>query len=163
MGDLESSAVAESSLGTLLFDDRTQRGVLKEAWGEWLSTNWEWDWFVTLQYKPLTPKVGSSGVITGVGWDRSERDWHSWLQDVTHEAVRPDGMSPPYWFRGREPNKDRYGTHFHALVGNVGHVSRKEAWQRWYNQHGNARIEPYDPRRGAGFYVANTSPRNWET
>jgi hypothetical protein len=127
--------------------------VLKSEWGQWLSRDWDWDWWVTLTYDAKKFRSGSAD-HTAVGWARSEADWDSWLTDVVHEAALDDALAPPYWFRGREPNPYRYGTHFHALVGGVEHVSRRAAWQRWFSQHGHARIEPYDPQRGAGFYVA---------
>lgn len=138
---------------TLLHDDRQGREALKGQWGDWLSTAWDWDWWVTLTYDPRKLAPGSA-THTAVGWDRSDRDWRTWLESVAGEAARDDGLQSPYWFRGREPNPYRYGTHFHALVGGVASVSRRDAWERWFSAHGHARIEPYDPQRGAGFYVA---------
>lgn len=145
-----NSATAEN---TILTDDRVAREGLKSEWGQWLSRDWDWDWWVTLTYDAKKFRSGSPD-HTAVGWARSEADFDHWLTDVVHEAVKDDALSPPYWFRGREPNPYRYGTHFHALIGGVQHVSRRAAWQRWFTDHGHARIEPYDPKRGAGFYVA---------
>jgi hypothetical protein len=47
-----------------------------------------------------------------------------------------------YWLRAREPHQFRNATHFHALVGGVGTLSRRDAFQRWKDQNGMARIEP---------------------
>jgi len=156
MGDTygeEVSAVAEYR-SRLLVDDPQGREVNKTAWGEWLSAEWDWDWWVTLTYDSRKHVQGSA-THTAVGWGRSDRDWEQWLSDtVNAAALEGDALDPPYWFRGREPNPYRYGTHFHALVGNVKEVSRRDAWARWFHPHGHARIEPYDPSRGAGFYVA---------
>jgi hypothetical protein len=60
-----------------------------------------------------------------------------------------------YWVRGREPNPYRYGTHFHALIGGLPEdVRRTDAWRWWFERHGMARIEPYNPAWGAGRYLS---------
>ena len=130
------------------------------SWGQWLSDSWDWDWWVTLTYDPRRP-VGASGTHTAVGWSLSDRHYREWLHEVAQDAAKRDGRpplgnseSPVYFIRGREPNPYRYGTHFHALVGGVATASRRAAWESWFGQHGMARIEPYDPRRGAGWYVS---------
>lgn len=130
------------------------REEVKGAWGEWLS-RWQWDWWVTLTYDPKR-RPSASATHTAVGWSLSNRHWHEWLAEAVGDS---SGSSPwpgsPFWVRGREPNPWRYGTHFHALVGGVGtDTSRKRAWESWFIKHGLARIEPYDPRRGAGYYVS---------
>jgi len=153
VGGLEGHSASAEKLDTILTDDRNAREVLKAEWGTWLSRDWDWDWWVTLTYDAKKFRPGSPD-HTAVGWARSDQDWSNWLGSVVASAVKDDAMRPPYWFRGREPNPYRYGTHFHALVGGVAHLSRREAWAAWFNQHGHARIEPYDPQRGAGFYVA---------
>lgn len=144
----------------MLTDDRPAREVLKAEWGQWLSRDWDWDWWVTLTYD-MRAETGkfrpASPTHTAVGWARSEQDWDNWLASVSERAAKDAPMESPYWFRGREPNKHRYGTHFHALVGfpeGVKYAGRSVAWREWFTAHGNARIEPYDPSRGAGFYVA---------
>jgi len=131
------------------------REEVKDEWGRWLTESFEpFDWWTTLTFDP---KRGPSGVDghTAVGWALSDRYWREWLSEVTGD----DGStglvaSRSWWIRGREPNPWRYGTHFHALIGGVENLNRTAAWRAWFFRHGMARIEPYDPRKGAGWYVA---------
>lgn len=127
-----NSAPAEKSV--LLTDDRHAREVLKAEWGQWLSTDWDWDWWVTLTYDPRKTRQGSStnvidrsmggyvrdggpSSIPAVGWTRSEYHWDQWLEEVTHEAALDDAMQSPYWFRGREQNPTGTGPTFTRLSG----------------------------------------------
>jgi hypothetical protein len=143
----------------LLTDDYHGREAHKRAMGQWLSEGWSWDWFVTLTYD-LDPSrrkfVPGSATHDVVGWGRSDKDWYRWLGDIVGKAAVSEGdaINGPYWFRGREPNPSNRGTHFHALVGGVANVSRRNAHALWFERHGFARIEPYDPTKGAGYYVA---------
>jgi hypothetical protein len=120
--------------------------VVKEHWGDWLS-QWRWDWWVTLTFDQK--RVGSAtSTHTGAGWSLSDRYWYEWLAWAVPNAS-------PYWVRAREPNKSHYGTHFHALVGAVPTATRRTAaFGEWKRRHGVARIEPYDPLQGAGYYVS---------
>lgn len=134
--------------------DPLSRSEVLGAWGDWLN-RYEWDWWVTLTYDPKRAPNGRGG-HTAVGWSLSERHWHEWLgQSVGDSQGSASVLPSTYWVRGREPNPYRYGTHFHALVGGVPMgTSRRAAWAAWFEQHGMARIEQYDPRRGAGWYVS---------
>ncbi len=126
-----------------------------DSWGDWLSRTWSWDWWVTLTYDPRKVEAASS-THTATGWAASQRDWTRWLGESVGDAASAESVLPGvYWLRGREPNPWRYGTHFHALIGGVPTgTSRRLAWEKWFEPHGMARIEPYDPRRGAGWYVS---------
>jgi hypothetical protein len=145
--------------GVLLQQDPQAKEVLKTAWGDWLTTNWDWDWWVTLTFDPVTQDRGGrfvpgSATHTQVGWQRSSASWDAWLNEI-EGGPGLDGLNSLYWFRGREPNPNRRGTHFHALVGGVPAATRRDAaWRRWFDRHGLARIEAYDRARGAGWYVA---------
>lgn len=132
----------------------SKKEVLTE-WGDWLSRTWRWDWWVTLTYDPKRVP-SSNGTHTAVGWGLSDRHFHDWLADSVGDSESAESIIPSvYWLRGREPNPWRYGTHFHALIGGVPMgTSRQRAWGAWFKEHGLARIEPYDPTRGAGFYVS---------
>jgi hypothetical protein len=136
----------------LLHQDPVAKEVVKDAWGDWLSTDWTWDWWVTHTFDPRKLVPGSAS-HTAIGWQRSQACWDAWLSEIT-DGLGLDGLSTVYWFRGREPNPFRYGTHFHALIGGVKTVSRRDAWRSWFDRNGHSRIEPYDPARGAGWYVA---------
>jgi hypothetical protein len=144
--------------GLTLAEDYQAKEVVRDAWGRWLSDSWDWDWWVTLTFDPVSIDSGGkfapgSATHTSVGWQRSQRSWDAWLSRIEDKPAA-GGLRSSFWFRGREPNPNRRGTHFHALVGGVAHLSRRDAWQSWFTDHGLARIEPYNPRRGAGFYVS---------
>jgi len=44
----------------LLVDDHNGREANKAAWGEWLSAEWDWDWWVTLTYDAKKFRSGSA-------------------------------------------------------------------------------------------------------
>jgi len=123
-------------------------------WGDWLSAEWEWDVFATLTHDN-SPQALGQGTRSIVGWTASAKRWDSWLADTVIPKSRPaDGLPDPYWVRGREPNPWRKGTHFHALLGGLGDVSRRDLWAGWFERgYGVARILPYDPRLGAAHYL----------
>lgn len=139
--------------GLTLHPSDAGKGGLLDQWGAWLDSAWRWDWFVTLTFDPVKETRG--GTHNVVGWGLSAKAWDDWV-------VRVDERSggEAYWFRGREPNPHRLGTHFHALVGGVSGLRRDLAWQEWTEPHGFARILPYgrdaQGRRvsGASAYVA---------
>lgn len=43
--------------------------------------------------------------------------------------------------------------HFHALMGNLDEVRRSTWWKWWFTRYGAARILPYNPKLGAGYYL----------
>jgi len=96
-----------------------------------------WDWFTTHTFK-----------ADYVSRKAADRSWYTWF-----DAVRTSAGSSrePYYFRCEE-YQDRGTLHYHALVGGVGELSRlllKDAWE----MDGFARVLPYDPGRGANYYV----------
>lgn len=128
--------------------DRESKGGVLAEWGGWLDRQWSWDWFVTATFDPTKDTTG--GTHSVVGWGLSAKYWDEWIAKLEVQA----GFGAVHWFRGREPNPYRLGTHFHALVGGVGTLSRRDAWASWHDEHGMARILPYEPRMGAARYVA---------
>jgi hypothetical protein len=141
----------------------TPQGV-QEAWGEWIAGRWSWEWFATLTFAPL----GDSRQVVHdqVGWSAGDRHYREWIDSleqtysVSGDRMRPVSSTGLWWVRAREPHQFRNATHFHALIGGVGNLTRKEAWQLWYRKHGMARIEPIREIGGPGivggvaFYVA---------
>lgn len=119
-----------------------------DAWGEWLADGWDWEWFATLTF--ADPK--DQGTHTSVGWALSDRLYREWIGRLD-ERVRMAGHPGAYWVRAREPHQLRRSTHFHALVGGVGNLSRRDAWSEWFGANGQARIEPVNTK-GATYYVA---------
>lgn len=138
--------------GTTLDPRATDAGGVLDEWGRWLDSRWRWDWFATLTFDQSKAGTGSHDVV---GWSLSRRYWDEWATGIAERA----GLPGIYWFRGREPNKNNRGTHFHALIGGVEDLRRSDAWSAW-SRHGFARILPYGedhegkPLQGAARYVS---------
>lgn len=116
-----------------------------KAFGEWLSGP-PWGWYTTHTFKQdyVSPKG-------------ADRKWYSWFNSV-RVGVKAQGYTPsvwgsqaPFYFRVAE-YQDRGTLHYHALVGGVGDIRRlffKDLWELY----GFARVEAYEPGRGANYYV----------
>ncbi len=117
----------------------------KKQFGEWLSAP-PWEWYTTHTFKAdyVSPK-------------QSDKAWYSWFNGL-RVCAKAKGLTPgcygsaaPFYFRVVE-YQDRGTLHFHALIGGVGDIRRllfKDMWEL----NGFARVEKYDPGRGANFYV----------
>ena len=124
-------------------------GLMRRArneFGAWLSLP-EWDWYTTHTFKAeyVSPK-------------QADRAWYSWLNALRLTA-RAIGLTPslygeqaPYYFRVAE-YQDRGTLHFHALIGGVGDI-RRLTFKDFWELHGYARVEAYNPQLGAAHYVA---------
>lgn len=102
----------------------------------------QWDWFTTHTFKAdyVSPK-------------EADRHYFAWLNSLCL-AARVRGYERPFWFRGTEYQELR-GTntrHFHSLIGGVGDI-RRLLFKDFWELHGFARVEAYEPGRGANFYV----------
>jgi len=127
--------------GTAIYSARRE---LMQAWGSWLSSKWDWDWFVTLTFRdPAT----DNPYWTKIGWAYAKNAWRGFVRALGQQA------GEIYWFRATEFQRWRGVPHFHALVGGVGKLRRDEAWSWWFERYGFARILPYDPTKGAGYYL----------
>jgi len=131
-------------------------------WGnflERLGKTYPWDWFCTFTFS--NPSVTADGA-------------HYWFRRY---LARAEGLTKPYAFRADEYGGQNGRLHLHALVGNVDHLLRfcgeRLSSNRWGTEccwlHrwpcGHARILPYDPGRGARFYIAKYVTKNlgdWE-
>ncbi len=123
-------------------------GLIRQArdeFGAWLSLP-PWDWYTTHTFK-----------ADYVSQKQSDKAWYSWFNGVRASA-KAKGYTPslygdkaPFYFRVVE-YQSRGTLHFHSLIGGVGDIRRllhKDMWE----QEGFARVEKYDPGRGANFYV----------
>jgi len=100
-----------------------------------LLNRYNWDWFTTLtfRYPPTT--------YTAL---RKVNDWLITLQRDINRYVG-------YYIT---QEKGMLGTvHFHLLMGNLDGVNRKKYWKLWFIRNGAARILPYDPKKGACYYL----------
>ena len=105
----------------------------RKALGEWLSLP-EWGWYVTQTFRAdyVSPK-------------EADRHYYAWLNTLRTVAE-------PFYFRVTE-YQDRGTLHFHSLIGGVGDT-RRLLFKDFWELHGYARVEKYDPVRGAASYVA---------
>ena len=109
----------------------------KSAFGEWLS-RFPWDWYVTLTFKKDPT------------FYQAEKAWEGWINGL-RLTLKAQERPMPYYVRVTEYQK-RGVPHFHALIGGVSGIRRllfKDLWEL----HGFARVLPYNPRLGAGYYL----------
>ena len=112
-----------------------------QAYGEWLSL-YEWDWWTTLTFAQERRSNGAAF-----------RALNRWIRGIDLDLWRQPHTAP-YWFAATEMGAQTGRLHLHTLLGNVGNLARSFAWKQWFKQYGRASILPYDPRRGAGYYIA---------
>ena len=127
-----------------------QVNPLRNAWVKLLN-RYNWDWFATLTFNHL-PK-------TYTAHNRLNR----WLNTLERQEKRKIGYYKAMEFT-------RLGVpHFHLLMGNLEGVRRDKYWEVWFRENGRARILPYDPKLGAGYYLTKyvvkdeySNKENWE-
>ncbi|NVM24080.1 MAG: hypothetical protein HWN68_20165 [Desulfobacterales bacterium] len=116
-------------------------GLIRRArneFGAWLSVP-EWDWYTTHTFRAeyVSPR---------------EADWHwqAWLNTLC-QATKTRGLERPFYFRVTE-YQDRGTLHYHSLIGGVEDV-RRLLFKDFWELYGFARVEKYEPNKGANFYV----------
>lgn len=159
------------------------RQELMQAWGNWMTEIGNriggWDWYATLTFRdPCDPRRPN---WTKPGWSYTGFAWIDFqqylglgfglLQPLPEGALTKKGTirrdlglkdaqelmdtatAGIKWVRGRELQRERDVSHFHALISGVSNMRRDEAWAWWFKRYGLARILPYDVTRGAGYYL----------
>lgn len=122
---------------------RNLRLRLPGAFGSFIASLALWDWFVTLTFRnALVPDAG----ISQIG---------QWLCAVERMAGRPIAYMLAEEF-GRHGGR----WHCHLLVTGVSHLRRDFWWREAYRRFGRARIEPFNPARGAAFYTAKYAAKS---
>ncbi len=108
------------------------------AFGEFLSQP-QWEWYVTQTFAGdfMSPKLG-------------DKHYYAWLKSL-ELACKVKGMPRPFYFRVTELQQ-REVIHYHSLIGGVGDI-RRLLFKDFWELHGFARVEAYEPGRGANFYV----------
>lgn len=97
-------------------------------------TRFPWQWYVTLTFRN---EVG-------------EQAANSALWQFNRTIRKAQGFAPGFiWVTERQR---RDVPHFHGLMLNVGNLRRLDAKDAW-ECNGYARVEPYDPMRGANYYI----------
>lgn len=118
---------------------------LLAAWPSFLD-QWQWDWFTTHTFRhEIHPEA-------------AHKVWNRWTHQLNREVfgVRywrraQDGV---IWVRGLEYQR-RGVIHFHALLGRIPEIVRRLDWMdKWNELAGYARIEAYDPTKGARYYLS---------
>ena len=114
------------------------------AWGAFLE-GWHWSWFTTNTFRNDTHPEAA-----GKTWNRWIHQLNRHIFGVRYTKRLHDGV---IWARGLEYQR-RGVIHFHALIGRVPATVRRLDWMDvWDGLAGYARIEPYDPTRGARYYL----------
>ena len=94
-----------------------------------------WDWYVTLTFKNVCK--------TFTAWNSVNR----WLENLQRGEKRRIG-----YYIVMELT-EQGATHLHLLMGNLSGVRRGKWWTLWYEKYGRAKIQEYDPKKGAGYYL----------
>lgn len=133
---------------TLAAVEYTAPGAVIQAWGQWLSELFQWDWFVTMTFRD--PPVDTPWRLwTKPGWAYAKRAWRGFVQ-----AAQP-ALGQLAWVRCFEIQRDRGVVHIHALVGNVDPSVRRMDMVDWaWERYGISRVLEYDPGQGAGYYLS---------
>jgi hypothetical protein len=147
--------------------------------GGWVDRLRPWDLFVTATFRPQVRRwknrAGFAALETGIARGAelrstlSSRDFtqrlashtpaagyvqrffSGWIEGLTqtlHQRVD--------YFVGFEAGTQSGANHFHALLAADGlrDYPRKELWQELFDSAGRSLVLPFDPGRGAGWYLA---------
>jgi len=140
---VQSLAQAVQTSGCTLLSQHSKTADLRQAWGDWISGLASWEWFVTMTFRD--PMVG--GTWTKPGWGYAKRAWREFVATI----------QPPLgnvgWVRCFEMQQERGVPHIHALVENVNGIRRMDMVDWCFKNYGIARILPYNPNLGAGYYL----------
>ena len=123
-----------------------EMNITKEAYGEWISSLAEWEWFATFTFKyPTSPKTAN-------------RLWRKhWLRSL-EKAVN----GQVHFVRVLEESAEGDRIHYHCLLAGI-KEQKPSLWERaWHDIGGIAQIKPYTNRGGA-HYVGGKSYRGCDT
>lgn len=129
--------------------ENRERRKLPPAFGRFITGLASWDWFLNpLSFRDQTPHLGPP--VPEFALSQIEE----YLLLVQRDAGRSIG-----WAIGEEYGRLGGRWHCHVLVTGVKRLSRN-FWQREaFRRFGYARIEIFDPRRGAAYYTAKYEGR----
>ena len=125
--------------------------ALRDAWAEWLDLldkKLGWDWYVTLTFANDRKAPEAA--------DKAYRLFIHKLNRAVYGVRYTRRGEGVWWVRATEHHRYRDVIHYHALIGGVFNVRRLTWMDVWSNEMGEgwARIQPYDRRRGARYYLA---------
>lgn len=117
---------------------------LLRAWGDFANGLDDWDWFITITFRPEHPASTAPA---------KKAEWQAWhALDRFVEQGRP-AVGDVRWIAALEYQKARGVPHVHALLAGVAKEAFKPAAAWAWHQFGFTRILEYDPRRGAAAYL----------
>jgi len=128
-----------------LFYDTT-RGAVSQAWGDWVDSMTDWEWFMTGTFRDPTDKRFPNW--TRIGWESARRGLLTWHNALTMNL----DYTNPLWVACGEAQA-RGTPHWHMLVANVEGERRMDWVDWWFEHYGIARVVPYDRELGARFYL----------
>ncbi|MBA7550601.1 hypothetical protein ES705_43120 [subsurface metagenome] len=131
--------MAGTSYKTELEDNaRAMARDARMAFGAFLSRP-QWQWYATHTFKGdfMSPKLG-------------DKHYYAWMRSL-ELACKARDMPRPFYFRVTELQQ-REVIHYHSLIGGVADI-RRLLFKDFWELHGFARVEAYEPNRGANFYV----------
>lgn len=113
----------------------------EEAYGAWIESLAEWDWFATFTFKyPTSPRTAN-------------RLWRHWLHSLEKEV-----NGQVHFVRVLEEGDN---PHYHCLLSGV-KEQKPSVWARaWHNIGGIAEIEPYIGE-GAACYIGKKCAQGCE-
>jgi hypothetical protein len=112
--------------------------MLPKAYGEFISTLAEWDWFVTITFREVTAR------------DLAVARIEEWLADI-QGAV---GGKQIGWMLAEEFGRLGGRYHCHLLVTGVVNQTRTFWWREAFRRFGRTVIDPFDPQEAAAYYAA---------
>jgi hypothetical protein len=129
--------------------ENRQRRKLPPAFGMFIARLAAWDWFLNpLSFRDRAPGFGPPVPHLAL------RRITEFLSHIQSNAGRPIG-----WVVAEEFGRLGGRYHCHALITGVRDLPR-QYWQREaYRCFGRTRIAPFDPKRGAAFYVSKYEGR----
>ena len=123
------------------------RSELGEAWGDYLSSIANWDWWLTLTFRDPVPDPKRPG-WNKPGYSYAKKGWREALGRMPAPAI---GTIP--WVRAFEVQKWRGAPHIHALVGGLDSKRYAEFGTWWWQEYGYGVVEEYDPNKKASYYL----------
>ncbi|MBA7555026.1 hypothetical protein ES705_47671 [subsurface metagenome] len=124
----------------------TSQAELKQAWGDWVSQLYPWQWFVTLTFRDRTPEEISRG-WTKVGHAYAKTAYNQFL------GFLQPALGALYWCRAFETQYWRGVPHIHALVGGLDSLEYAPVAAWYWQRYGFIRVLEYDEQLGAGYYL----------
>jgi|GEM_PF-1107145 len=117
---------------------KQQRAMLPDAYGEFISTLAEWNWFVTISFRDIFPR------------DLAISRIEEWLADIQARV----GGRQIGWMLAEEFGRVGGRYHCHLLVTGVSTEIRTFWWSEAFRRFGRSEIKPFDPHKAAAFYTA---------